>query len=202
MATLRLMCGDNLVRLKELDDDSVDLVVTDPPYGIDLMGKEWDNIQHSEDTKDKNQAMVRWHEKWLAECFRVLRPGGLIKSCIATRTQHRLALAMSNVGFVLDPQNSIEAWTYRGFPKNIDMAAALDFKFGVLDQRTEVISSLVRRKNFVGVMRGRTRFRSVIKNGVEWIEETAPFHDLAKQWDGYGTALAPRWEVIVIGKKP
>ena len=72
------------------------------------------------------RGMQAWHEGWLRECLRVLRPGGVIKAFAATRTMHRLAAAMENVGFVLDPDDSLEAWCYgSGFPKSLNVSKAL-----------------------------------------------------------------------------
>ncbi|MFA6235248.1 MAG: DNA methyltransferase, partial [Bacteroidota bacterium] len=73
-----------------------------------------------------NQAheMQKWHEAWLTEAYRVLVPGGLIKAFAATRTMHRLAMAMQNVGFDIV---KMEAWVYgSGFPKSLNISKALE----------------------------------------------------------------------------
>ena len=70
--------------------------------------------------------MQSWHEGWLRECYRVLKPGGVIKAFSGTRTFHRLAAAMESVGFVLDPKDSLTAWVYAsGFPKSLNVSKAL-----------------------------------------------------------------------------
>lgn len=77
------------------------------------------------------KAMQQWHEGWLRECFRILKPGGIIKVFAATRTMHRLATAMEAVGFVLDPETSLEAWAQgQGFPKSLDVSKAIDKTLG------------------------------------------------------------------------
>lgn len=79
------------------------------------MGKEWDDLGGDDNPK----IMQRRHEEWLRECFRVLPPGGVIKAFSGTRTYHRLAAAMEAVGFILDPENSMQGWCYAsGFPKS------------------------------------------------------------------------------------
>lgn len=112
MATLRLKLGDSFEVLKEMDNESVGSVCTDPPYLIAFMNKKWDKL-------DDAHAQQAWHREWLAEVFRVLKPGGVIKVFSATRTFHRLAAAMVDVGFVdLD----FESWIYgSGFPKSLNL---------------------------------------------------------------------------------
>jgi DNA modification methylase len=99
---VRLMLGDCLERLRELEDCSVDSVVTDPPYGLSFMGKKWDYDVPSV-------------EVW-AECLRVLKPGGHLLAFAGTRTQHRMAVRIEDAGFEI---RDMIAWVYgSGFPKS------------------------------------------------------------------------------------
>lgn len=99
---IQLMHGDCLERLKELPDNSVDSVVTDPPYGLSFMGKKWDYDVPSEDV---------WRE-----CLRVLKPGGHLLAFAGTRTQHRMAVRIEDAGFEI---RDMIAWVYgSGFPKS------------------------------------------------------------------------------------
>jgi hypothetical protein len=99
---VRLMLGDCLERLRELEDCSVDSVVTDPPYGLSFMGKRWDYDVPSV-------------EVW-AECLRVLKPGGHLLAFAGTRTQHRMAVRIEDAGFEI---RDMIAWVYgSGFPKS------------------------------------------------------------------------------------
>lgn len=105
-----LGCGDSLELLKKLPDNSVDSVVTDPPYGLKFMGKKWD---HS----------VPSVELW-AECLRVLKPGGHLLAFAGTRTQHRMAVNIEDAGFEV---RDMLAWVYgSGFPKSLDVSKAID----------------------------------------------------------------------------
>jgi site-specific DNA-methyltransferase (adenine-specific) len=102
MDNVRLMLGDCLERLRELPDNSVDSVVTDPPYGLSFMGKKWDYDVPSVDV-------------W-TECLRVLKPGGHLLAFAGTRTQHRMAVRIEDAGFEI---RDMIAWVYgSGFPKS------------------------------------------------------------------------------------
>lgn len=97
-----LMQGDCLERMKELEDNSVDSIVTDPPYGISFMNKKWDH-------------QVPSVEIW-KECLRVLKPGGYLLSFAGTRTQHRMACNIEDAGFEI---RDMIAWVYaQGMPKH------------------------------------------------------------------------------------
>ena len=102
--------GDCLDVLKTLPDNSVDAVVTDPPYGLSFMGKKWDYDVPSEDI---------WRE-----CLRVLKPGGHLLAFAGTRTQHRMAVRIEDAGFEI---RDMIAWLYgTGFPKSLDVSKAID----------------------------------------------------------------------------
>ena len=99
---MKLLLGDCLDKLKELDDNSVDSIVTDPPYGLSFMGKKWDYDVPST-------------EIW-EECIRVLKPGGHLLSFAGSRTYHRMAVRIEDAGFEIRDQIM---WVYgSGFPKS------------------------------------------------------------------------------------
>lgn len=107
---MKLLLGDCKNKLKELEDNSVDAIVTDPPYGISFMGKKWDY--------DVPQVEV-WKE-----CLRVLKPGGYLLSFAGTRTQHRMAVNIEDAGFEI---RDMIAWVYgSGFPKSLNIGKAVD----------------------------------------------------------------------------
>ena len=102
--------GDCLVTLRGMADNSVDSIVTDPPYGISFMGKKWDYDVPSV-------------EIW-AECLRVLKPGGHLLAFAGTRTQHRMAVRIEDAGFEI---RDMLAWVYsQGFPKSADVSKQID----------------------------------------------------------------------------
>lgn len=108
--SVKLHHGDCIEVMRTLPDNSVDSIVTDPPYGLGFMGKAWDALPPGED--------------WARECLRVLKPGGHLLAFGGTRTWHRLAVAVEDGGF--DIRDSI-AWMYgSGFPKSQDIAKAID----------------------------------------------------------------------------
>ncbi len=150
----RVFHGDCVDVLKQLPENSVDSIVTDPPYGLEFMGKDWDAPwKKSGDVIDNpasvggfqdgaggnpfsrsrirygrdNGAMIGfqlWATEWAVECLRVLKPGGHILAFGGSRTWHRLAVAVEDAGFEL--RDSI-AWIYgSGFPKSLDVSKAID----------------------------------------------------------------------------
>lgn len=105
MSEIKLMLGNNLDKLKELKDNSVDSVVTDPPYGLSFMNKKWDHDVPSV-------------EFW-KEVLRVLKPGGHVLSFGGTRTYHRMAVNIEDAGFEIRDQIM---WLYgSGFPKSLNV---------------------------------------------------------------------------------
>lgn len=107
---IELIHGDCLEKLKDLPDNSVDSIVTDPPYGLSFMGKKWDYDVPTE---------AVWRE-----CLRVLKPGGHLLAFAGTRTQHRMAVRIEDAGFEI---RDMIAWVYgSGFPKSLNIGKAVD----------------------------------------------------------------------------
>jgi len=174
--------GNNLDILPTIPDNSIDSIVTDPPYELGFMGKKWDasGIAYSVDL-------------W-TECLRVLKPGGHLLAFGGTRTYHRMTVAIEDAGFEI--RDSIH-WLYgSGFPKSLDVSKAIDKAAGA---EREVVGRDGRSANesWLGTAkRGETGF------GIgEW-DITAPATDAAKRWEGWGTALKPAHEPIVLARKP
>ena len=108
----QILQGDNRDTLKTLADNSIDAIVTDPPYGIDFLGKSW----------DANTGALETYQ----ECLRVLKPGGHILAFSAARTYHYLAVTLEQAGFEIRDQIM---WIYSsGFPKSQDIGKQLDKK--------------------------------------------------------------------------
>lgn len=192
MSNITLLNGDCLVKLQELDDNSVDSIVTDPPYGIDFMGKKWDYDVPSV-------------EIW-EQCLRVLKPGGYLLAFAGTRTQHRMAVRIEDAGFEI---RDMIAWVYgSGFPKSHNISKALDKMAGA---EREVVGKYTVPADSAAGNRGKSIqggvFTDIVygqgtpatKGGVDI---TAPATDEAKKWDGWGTALKPALEPITVARKP
>jgi DNA modification methylase len=174
---LRLMLGDCLERLREMEDCSVDSVVTDPPYGLSFMGKKWDYDVPSEDI---------WRE-----CLRVLKPGGHLLAFAGTRTQHRMAVRIEDAGFEI---RDMIAWVYgSGFPKSLDVSKAIDREAGA---EREVVGQYA---SFRPNDHADTKYSGNLHtNGAITAPATLP----ARQWQGWGTALKPALEPITVARKP
>lgn len=113
---IRVWHGENLALLATLPDESVDAVVTDPPYAINFMGKAWDRATPGQ--------FQHWCEQWAAGCLRVLKPGGHLLAFGAPRTVHRLAAGIEDAGFQI--RDGI-VWLYaQGMPKGLNVSAAVD----------------------------------------------------------------------------
>lgn len=171
--------------LRALDADSVDSIVTDPPYGLGFMGKEWDFLPPG--------------QEWAEECLRVLKPGGHMLAFGGSRTWHRLAVAVEDAGFEI--RDSI-AWLYgSGFPKSLDVSKAIDKAAGaareVIGQTSAGSSSLQRVSR---IEQGYRDTLTAVTPGS--LDITAPATEAAQQWQGWGTALKPAFEPIVVGRKP
>ena len=177
---VKLLHGDCVQRMEELPSNSIDAIVTDPPYGLGFMGKEWDDISK----------IKLFHHKWALPALRVLKPGGHILSCGGTRTYHRMVVALEDVGFEI---RDCIMWLYgSGFPKSQDIAKAIDKAAGVK------FSS--KPASGVGFMRpdGRGGY-NVTKNQLTREGESI---GAARQWEGWGTALKPAVEPICLARKP
>jgi DNA modification methylase len=264
--------GNNLDILPTLPDNSVDSIVTDPPYELGFMGKKWDN------------SGIAYNVELWKECLRVLKPGGHLLSFGGTRTWHRVAVAIEDAGF--EVRDSI-AWMYgSGFPKSLDVSKAIDKGTGENRQRqlrftewmrqsglaqkdcAKILELIAKNSESAAAMAqhyytDKTQpaiptadIFDILKphlpqvpeeierlvaerTGIEWtayknrevvgsktagmgtgktfgmlqsegnnagakkeVDITAPSTPEAKQWEGWGTALKPAFEPIVVARKP
>ena len=145
-----LLKGDCVEELRRIPDESVDAVVTDPPYGLDFMGRDWDSAAklavgilgqlatgdekrgalayggtHSKGYANRDGlAFELWTTSWAVECLRILKPGGHLLAFGGSRTWHRLAAGIEDAGFEI--RDSL-AWLYgSGMPKSLDVSKAID----------------------------------------------------------------------------
>lgn len=171
---VKLIHGDCLEVLKGMPDNSVDSIVTDPPYGLSFMGKKWDY--------DVPEQAI-WEE-----CLRVLKPGGHLLAFAGTRTQHRMAVRIEDAGFEI---RDMIAWVYgSGFPKSLDVSKAIDKAAGH-KRLTEY------EPNY-----SNATFGKGLGGGKHNSYSEPPVTDEAKQWQGWGTALKPALEPITVARKP
>ena len=184
-----LLKGDCLVELKRIPDASIDAVVTDPPYGLGFMGKGWD-IHSPLDFE-------RFCEAWARECLRILKPGGHLLAFGGSRTWHRLAAGIEDAGFEI--RDSI-AWLYgSGFPKSMDVSKAIDKAAGAAREVIGKATNGVKGMDAMNLAQGK---RGKMYHEEATCDVTAPATDAAREWNGWGTALKPAFEPIVVARKP
>jgi site-specific DNA-methyltransferase (adenine-specific) len=203
MEVNQIMHGDCLQVLRTFPSNAIDSVVTDPPYGLSrepdirevlekwfagedythrgsgFMGKTWDSF-------------VPGPSIW-REVYRVLKPGGHALVFAGTRTQDLMTTALRLAGFEI--RDVIEWLYFNGFPKSMDVSKAFDKRAGV--EREKI------GKGNAGLAKGESRKSgSHIVGYKETYYITAPATELAKKWDGWGTALKPAHEPIIVARKP
>ena len=184
MNTLQLHHGDCLEVMRAMPSNSVDSIVTDPPYGLSFMGKKWDYDVPSV-------------EIW-AECLRVLKPGGHLLAFAGTRTQHRMAVRIEDAGFEI---RDMIFWCYAsGFPKSLDVSKAIDKAAGAEREVVGVREDFARRAGLAE--RPNTANAGGYANPQNAGQITAPATEAARQWKGWGTALKPALEPITMARKP
>jgi site-specific DNA-methyltransferase (adenine-specific) len=213
--TIDLRLGDCLEVLKTIPDNSIDSVVTDPPYGLGFMGKEWDTFDKNQfgnipdECSDENvynkkgfktlpryktDGLYQFANDWAKECFRVLKPGGHLLSFAGSRTYHKICMGIEDAGFEIRDQIM---WVYgSGFPKSHNIGKAIQKQSGDI--------------KVIGTKQGAgTTGKSYISNNEEYVDgEKGVFKkeyddiEINNDWEGWGTALKPAHEPIVMARKP
>lgn len=236
-----LRFGDCLGALRELPDESISAVITDPPYGLEFMGAGWDG---------QVPGVAYWRE-----CLRVLRPGGHLLAFGGTRTWHRLAVAIEDAGFEI--RDTI-MWVYgSGFPKSLDVSKAIDKAGGVSPAESARVLRAARERSGMTRQQLADAVGCTLKSVIDWedgrlraISDATPEHlvpsieyrrrlaellgytaderilvgadprpigyhggaqhgvygdaatPTAEHWQGWGTALKPAQEPIIVARKP
>lgn len=220
-APFSILHGDCVERMSKLPAAYFDALVTDPPYGLEFMSKKWDKLDgdvspgYSERPRFRGETSAaknhpghgnvpnfyvagsksqQWHEQWARAALRVLKPGGFLVAFGGTRTFHRLTCAIEDAGFEI--RDGL-MWLYgSGFPKSMDVSKAIDKAAGAERQR-------------VGALRGSGYTKGNVQHGAqerdtwEWAKVSdVAITDAAKLFAGFGTALKPAWEPIILARKP
>lgn len=176
----QIILGDNMVTMKSWPDGQIDALVSDPPYGLSFMGRNWDKGVPA--------------EPFWREAYRVLKPGAYCLAFGGSRTFHRMGVAIEDAGFEI---RDCLSWLYgSGFPKNHDVSKAIDKKLGV---EREVVGTTVGHKDVDSNSHGWAP--GVTQRQID-VPHTKPGSPEAQEWDGWGTALKPSWEPIIMARKP
>ena len=191
-----ILQGDNRQTLKTLADNSVDAIVTDPPYGIDFLGKDW----------DANTGALETYQ----ECLRVLKPGGHILAFSAARTYHHLAITLEQAGFEIRDQIM---WIYSsGFPKSQDVGKSIARRENKVKNTKTYLPEIDDNRNVANSTTGSPRCQMCDKStGPIWKKCPDDRADCIKpwqadlqdnEWNGWGTQLKPAHEPICVARKP
>jgi DNA modification methylase len=211
---ITLHAGDCLDVLKAMPENSIDAVVTDPPYHLTSIVKRYSGETPRSNMHDKDRGNIQalqykrlakgfmgkqWDggdiafrpELW-AEVLRVLKPGGHMVAFSGTRTYHRMAVAIEDAGFEIRDQL---AWVFaQGFPKSHDVSKGID---RIAQAEREIIGVRDGFRPNTLKLRGPKGFHDKSDGKI-----TAPATDAARQWQGYGTALKPSFEPLCLAQKP
>lgn len=186
MTVMNMDCIDGM---RLFPDAYFDSIVTDPPYELGFMGKAWDA-----------SGIANNVEMW-AEALRVLKPGGHLLAFSGSRTYHRMVCAIEDAGFEIRDQIM---WVYgSGFPKSLDVSKAIDKAAGAEREIVGLKTYGDGQTYQGGAAAGRTG-GGIMGETAERAPsfETAPATEAARQWQGWGTALKPAHEPIVVARKP
>jgi len=168
--------GSNLDVLPTLDANTVDAIITDPPYELGFMGKTWDS------------SGIAYNVQLWAECLRVLKPGGHLLAFSSPRTYHRMTVAIEDAGFEI---RDMVSWiSNKTFPKSLNVSIAIDKQANVMGHRGKQYSY------------GHNTTGTAEHPNAQATPSHEPITEEAKQWQGWGTALKPSVEPIVLARKP
>ena len=199
----KLILGDCLEKLKDIEDNSIDSVVTDPPYHLTSIVKRFGKENSSPAKPGKDGSFGRLSKGFMGqewdggdiafrtevweECLRVLKPGGHLIAFSGSRTYHRMAYAIDESGFEIRDQIM---WVYgSGFPKSHNIGKAVDKKLG-------------NEREVVGVNPNHRTSDALFELGFQGGKSDGVITKGTSEWEGWGTALKPAHEPIVLARKP
>jgi DNA modification methylase len=176
---MKLINADCIQAMKEMAENSIDSIVTDPPYELGFMGKKWDS------------SGIAFNVEVWQQALRVLKPGGHLLAFSGSRTYHRMVVAIEDAGFEIRDQIM---WIYgSGFPKSHDVSKAIDKAAGAERER-------IKYKGGIASGQGNYGGNGSIHDGTKVGNKAKT--PQAQQWQGWGTALKPAHEPIVVARKP
>ena len=187
---MELFLGDCLEVMAGMEANSIDTIICDPPYGLKFMGKDWDHG-------------LPGTPYWEA-ALRVAKPGSILLAFGGTRTWHRLAVAIEDAGWEL--RDTI-MWVYsEGFPKSMSMDKVIDKELGVSGEYGDYKTPDHAIKRKPGNQRMHEGYQRPWRDDPEIEDRNArqyiPASREGSQWNGWGTALKPSWEPILLAMKP
>ena len=185
---MKLINADCIEAMKAMPENSVDSIVTDPPYELGFMGKSWD------------ASGIAFNVDVWREALRVIKPGGHLIAFSGSRTYHRMAVAIEDAGFEIRDQIM---WVYgSGFPKSHNVSKGIDKAAGAVREvvGTRETSFLARKTKDGNTLQGDMLMSE--EKGIGIIVDSLPATPAAKQWQGWGTALKPAHEPMVLARKP
>ena len=193
----KLYKGNMLDMLEVIEPNTIDAVITDPPYELNFMNKGWDN-----------SGIAFQKETW-QKCYEVLKSGGYLLAFGGSRTFHRIACAIEDAGFEI--RDTI-MWLYgSGFPKSMALDKSLEakLKYGNAN-KTEFhkLSGIQENKHHYGFTTAnkeqgiRPKDYTIEGASNQYLKELEATTDLAKKFKGWGTALKPSYEPIIVARKP
>lgn len=170
----KIINGNSLEVLDTIEENSIDAIVTDPPYELGFMGKKWDSTG------------IAYNIELWKKTLRVLKPGGFLLAFGGSRTYHRIACAIEDAGFFI---KDCIMWLYgSGFPKSMNIGLAIDKKNGV---ESEIVG-----KGKSGKSSHAFQSENTTTAGEFQIKKAS------NEWGGWGTCLKPAYEPIVVAQKP
>jgi len=182
---VKLYNADSIVKLKELEENSIDSIVTDPPYFINFMNKKWDAKEH-----------IASHPDFWTECLRVLKPGGHVLAFGHSRTHHRLFTAIEDAGFQI--KDTI-MWMYgSGFPKSHNIGKSVDALQKTGKSNPKALKE-VEQKHGGESYKLKGKNNGIMGETVEWERKE---YQTDTGWEGWGTALKPSIEIVAHAQKP
>lgn len=185
---MKLITNDCIAAMKEMPENSVDSIVTDPPYELGFMGKSWDSTG------------IAFNVEVWKEALRVLKPGGHLIAFSGSRTYHRMAVAIEDAGFEIRDQIM---WVYgSGFPKSMSVSKAVESH--LLNGKSNPVALRKTEQDGDGESYQLTGKNNGIlgETRVYDRKEFTPSTGQAKEWEGWGTALKPAHEPMVLARKP